>query len=283
MSRRNWHAVTKLPLDRGQCRSRFAGVEGSPLLGDRPRWPPCFVVRPPRRGRSGPMIRCQDVQNRAIRPAGSDSSESGSCSGTADQRSDGDGAVELTKCSARTPPSCAPTARSHFSPKRGSRGNEPVNKGRGPFNLPPLSISFRLRLQPLAPCPPGAHAHLTTHSTAPFARPLALFSSCTSYGSLHQDQLVQSIPTMLTHNHPRAPRQLRPVRLARLALLASTVLFKPAVAAPAGPLRLATQASGYVDGLSADIGALLSANFTHVIVGGGNCKLAYGAETCGWE
>ena len=74
-----------------------------------------------------------------------------------------------------------------------------------------------------------------------------------------------------TQARPRAHHVHHP---AGLALLAATLLAQPALAAPAGPLRLAAELSGFVDGLTADVNALVSGNFTHIVVGGGNCKLS---------
>ena len=75
----------------------------------------------------------------------------------------------------------------------------------------------------------------------------------------------------ISKQRARAQSQHAQTCLARsVVLLAASVLVHSGLAAPAGPLRLASELSGYVDGLSADIGSLVSANFSHIIVGGGN-------------
>jgi hypothetical protein len=71
---------------------------------------------------------------------------------------------------------------------------------------------------------------------------------------------------------PHANHSRRRAGLAPLALLAFSLVMQSAVAAPAGPLRLDVEVSGLVDGLTADINALLTGNFIHIIVGGGNCE-----------
>jgi hypothetical protein len=74
------------------------------------------------------------------------------------------------------------------------------------------------------------------------------------------------------HSRTGAHLSCRRTGLAPLALLALSLVVQSTAAAPAGPLRLAAELSGFVDGLSADINALVTGNFTHIVVGGGNCE-----------
>ncbi len=139
----------------------------------------------------------------------------------------------------------------------------------------PLSLSPSFSSDPSAP---GATTLLGQATLRPS---FASSPSSLSFALTHHTAIASPFEMKSTHARPRAHLKraqrspLGPVALlasALLALLASALLALSALAAPAGPLRLAAELSGFVDGLTADINALVTANFTHIIIGGGNCK-----------